>query len=312
MTETPLAALSLALGSRAKKHEPMARHTTFRVGGPADLYVQANTTAELVQYVTLARHHNVPCLLIGNGSNLLVLDGGVRGLVIENRSDLVELRSSGEDRAVLEAASGSPLPLVANRLSRQGWSGLEWAIGIPGTIGGAVVGNAGAHGGSIADSLVRVTVLDERGDKVELPKTSLGLTYRSSRFKHSHREFVLSATFELTRSDPQVCIERMGGYTEHRRRTQPSEASVGSMFKNPPGDFAGRLVEQAGLKGTQVGGIAVSTLHANFFVNHGGATAAQVLELVRTVQQAVREHSGVALELEIEIVGEGSREYASG
>jgi UDP-N-acetylmuramate dehydrogenase len=299
-----LASLRLALTGVAKEKEPLAPHTTFRIGGPADLWVEAKQISELVNWVGQARRNGVPVFILGNGSNVLVLDKGIRGLVIENHCDGVELKVHHPDLAVLRAESGTSLPLVANRLARQGWSGLEWAIGIPGTIGGAVVGNAGAHGGSMADRLLVVRVLDEDGAVHELLKTELGLGYRQSRFKYSRREIVLTADFELKRANIQACIARMNEYTAHRRRTQPTDASVGSMFKNPPGDFAGRLIEQAGLKGTRVGKVEVSPVHANFFVNHGGATARDVMELIETVRRRVQEKSKIELELEIEVVGE--------
>lgn len=299
-----LSSLRLAISEKASENEPLARHTTFRIGGPADLWVEAKQISELVNWVEQARRNAVPVFVLGNGSNVLVLDKGIRGLVIENHCDGVELKVPHPDRAVLRAESGASLPLVANRLARQGWSGLEWAIGIPGTIGGAVVGNAGAHGGSMADRLLVAAVLDANGTVHELPKTELRFGYRQSRFKHSRREIILAADFELNRADSGGCIARMNEYTAHRRRTQPTDASVGSMFKNPPGDFAGRLIEQAGLKGTRVGNVEVSPVHANFFVNNGGATARDVMELIETVRRRVREKFSVELELEIEIVGE--------
>ncbi|HEX9076125.1 MAG TPA: UDP-N-acetylmuramate dehydrogenase, partial [Anaerolineae bacterium] len=284
-----LASLRLAIAETASENELLARHTTFRIGGPADLWVEAKQISDLINWVGQARRNAVPVFVLGNGSNVLVLDKGIRGLVIENHCDGVELKLIDPDRAVLHAESGASLPLVANRLARQGWSGLEWAIGIPGTIGGAVVGNAGAHGSSMADHLLVAAVLDAHGTVHELPKTDLGFGYRQSRFKHSRREIILTADFELNRTDSQGCIARMNEYTAHRRRTQPTEASVGSMFKNPPGDFAGRLIELAGLKETRVGNVEVSPVHANFFVNHGGATARDVMELIETVRRRVRE-----------------------
>ena len=315
-----LTSLSIALGARAKAHELLAHHTTFRIGGPADLWVEAKTLEDLREFARLAQQNGVPLFILGNGSNLLVLDGGIRGLVIENHCDEWRLNVSNSERAVLHIESGAALPLIANQLARQGWSGLEWAVGVPGTIGGAVVGNAGAHGGCIADRLLTATVLDSAGQVIELPKSKMGFEYRQSRFKRSHREIVLSADFELTRDDPQACVARMNQYTEHRRRTQPTDASVGSMFKNPPGDpsapptkvatsvvrasYAGRLIEQAGLKGMRVGNVEVSQKHANFFVNRGGATANDVAQLIEIVLNSVRAKFGVELELEIEIVGE--------
>ena len=293
-------ALRDALGGRARTDEPLAPHTTFRVGGPADVFVEARTIDDLVNFVRLARQHGVSFFILGNGSNLLVRDGGIRGLVIENHCDQHSLDAT---TAIFTAESGASLPGIANRLARQGWSGLEWAIGVPGTLGGAVVGNAGAHGGSIADNLVAVTILDADGATRRLPKTDCAFAYRTSRFKRDAREVVLSAEFALRRDDPPACIARMNAYTEHRRRTQPTEPSVGSMFKNPPGDYAGRLIEQAGLKGTRVGNVEVSRVHANFFVNRGGATAQDALRLVEIAQRAVREKFGIALELEIQVVG---------
>lgn len=299
-----LSDLRTALGGRARVDEPLASHTTFRIGGPSDLFVEAKTISELIEFTRFARQCQVPVFILGNGSNLLVLDGGIRGLVIENHRGYFSLNVTNPEQAILHAESGASLPGVASRLARQGWAGLEWAIGVPGTIGAAVVGNAGAHGGCIADNLLTVAILDAEGAIRELPKTELKFDYRQSRFKRSRREIILSADFEMKRNDPQACIARMNTYTEHRRRTQPTEPSVGSMFKNPPGDFAGRLIEQAGLKGTRVGNVEVSPVHGNFFVNHGGATSADVIRLIEIVCNGVREKFGVELELEIEVVGE--------
>jgi UDP-N-acetylmuramate dehydrogenase len=307
-----LDSLKLALGTRVRENEILGPHTTFRIGGPADLWIDARTTAELIEFVRLARENNVPSFVLGNGSNLLILDGGIRGLVIENQCNSFQLDLTNPHRAVLHVESGVPLPLVANKLARQGWSGLEWAIGVPGTMGGAIAGNAGAHGHCIADSLLAVAIVDTAGQVAKLPKTELGMAYRQSRFKHSRRETILSADFELMRANPQDCLDQMNRYTEQRRRTQPTEASVGSMFKNPPGDFAGRLIEQAGLKGTRVGEVEISPVHANFVINHGNATAREVLRLIELVQRQVRDRFGVELELEIEIVGESLSTTAFG
>jgi UDP-N-acetylmuramate dehydrogenase len=292
------------LGARTRADELLARHTTLRVGGPADLFVEVKAISELVELVRLVRARGVPFFVLGNGSNILVLDGGIRGLVIENHCDNFSLDVTDSDRAVLTAESGASLPGIANRLARQGWSGLEWAIGVPGTIGGAVVGNAGAHGSSISDSLLGVTILDAEDATRQLPKTECGFDYRTSRFRQSKRDVVVSAEFELKRDQPQACIGQMNSYTEQRRRTQPTDPSVGSMFRNPPGDYAGRLIDQAGLKGKRVGDVEVSRVHANFFVNLGKATAGDVMELVEVVRGTVRREFGVELELEIEVVGE--------
>lgn len=292
-----------AFRSRLLLNEPLAAHTTFRIGGPADFFAVAQTLDELIELVRRARQHQIPFFVLGNGSNILVRDGGFRGLVIENHCRDFSLAVEAE-RAVLRVESGAVLPGLANQLARQGWAGLEWGIGVPGTIGGAVVGNAGAHGARIADNLIRVTILDADSVIRELPKSELAFAYRASRFKHARDEIVLRAEFELTRDDPRACIARMQQYTEHRRRTQPTEPSVGSIFKNPPNDFAGRLIDAAGLKGTRVGGVEVSSVHANFFVNRGGATADDVLRLIELVRERVRAMFGVELELEIQVIGD--------
>jgi UDP-N-acetylmuramate dehydrogenase len=295
--------LRAALAGRARVDEPLASHTTFRLGGTADLFVEARALDELVEFARQARQRGVSIFILGNGSNVLVRDSGIRGLVIENHCGQFSLDIINSERAILHAESGAVLPGIANRLARQGWAGLEWAIGVPGTIGGAVVGNAGAHGACIADNLICVTILDTSNAAHELPKTELAFDYRTSRFKRAKGEIVLRADFEMRRDDPHACIARMNQSTEHRRRTQPTEPSVGSMFKNPPGDYAGRLIDVAGLKGTRVGGIEVSRVHANFFINRGGATANDVIQLIEMVRARVRDKFGIELELEIEIVG---------
>ena len=301
---SPIETLRGTLGVRARTDEPLSRHTTLRLGGPADLFVDAKTVPELVEFVRLARQLAVPFFVLGNGSNIVVLDKGIRGLVIENRCDEFSLEVIGSERAILNVESGASLPGMANRLARQGWSGLEWGIGVPGTLGGAIIGNAGAQGSTIADNLLNVTILDAKDATQRLHKTECAFGYRTSRFKQGRHDTVLKAEFEMKRDEAKACIARMNSYTEHRRQTQPTDPSVGSMFKNPPGDFAGRLIEQAGLKGRRVGDVEVSRIHANFFVNLGKATARDLMALVQVVRDSVRDRFGVELELEIEVVGE--------
>ncbi|MCI0477973.1 MAG: FAD-binding protein, partial [Anaerolineales bacterium] len=216
-----------ALGARVRANEPLSAHTTFRIGGPADFFIEAKTLDELIEFVRLARQQQIPFFLLGNGSNILIRDHGFRGLVIENHCHQFSLDIINLDRAILRVESGAVLPGLANRLAREGWAGLEWGIGVPGTIGGAVVGNAGAHGACIADNLIGVTILDAAGATRELPKTELAFAYRTSRFKRAKDEIVLRADFEMRRDDPDACIARMQQSTEHRRRTQPTEPSVG-------------------------------------------------------------------------------------
>lgn len=304
------------LEEKILRNEPLARHTTLRIGGPAEYFVRVDSRAELVQAVRWARTQHFEIFILGNGSNILVGDGGIRGVVIENHADEVTERvleeiNQDHPRIRVSADSGASLPGLANRLARQGWRGLEWAIGVPATVGAAVVTNAGAHGGATSDHLVSAEILDSQNQDAlaaEQPqmwtRRELQYDYRTSFLKqHPNRYVVLGAEFELTRDEPASCIARMNQYTEHRRRTQPTEPSVGSMFKNPPGDFAGRLIEAAGLKGAQVGKIQVSNVHANFFVNLGGGTATEVLELVERVQVEVRAKFNIELELEIQCVG---------
>ncbi len=296
--------LRAILGERAVENEALARHTTFRIGGPADLFVVARTAAELAEFTLAARAAGEPYFILGKGSNILVADAGIRGLVIANRAEAYETRRMGE-ALVLCAESGASLPGLANRLARQGWSGLEWAIGIPSTIGAAVVGNAGAHGGCVADNLIRAEILTGEGEITWWSNERLEYEYRNSRLKRQPGgEIVLRAEFELEPDEPAACIARMGRYTEHRRRTQPTDPSIGSMFKNPTGDYAGRLIEAAGLKGTRVGKVQVSNVHANFFVNHGGATAHEALELIELVRGRVKAAFDIDLELEIQLVGD--------
>ena len=296
----------------------MARHTSFRIGGPADLFVKASTIEQFCQWVRLARRHGVPTLILGHGTNILVSDRGIRGLVIQNGCQAYELREMGSDssKAILYAEGGASLPGLALLTAEMGWAGLEWAIGIPGSVGSGVVNNAGGHGGCVADVLRQVTILTDEGEVAELPAHQLALGYRTSRFKgQGGREVVLAAEFALHREPVEDLKARMARYTEFRRRTQPAGSSVGSIFKNPPGDFAGRLIEQAGLKGRRVGGAEISPVHANFIVNRGGARAVDVLALIELARQTVRERFGVELELEIELVGEwgqGTRNQGTG
>jgi UDP-N-acetylmuramate dehydrogenase len=299
--------LSGLFGPRLRRDEPLAPHTTLRVGGPADLWLVPETLDELVEAVMAARQHQVPVLLLGGGANLLIGDRGVRGLVLQNRCQRIALNSEDPPSVIVE--SGAILPSLARRLARRGLSGLEWAVGVPGTVGGAVVNNAGAHGTSMATSLVRAELLMPSGQREWQPAAWFAYEYRSSRLKQlageeRGRYVVLQAELALSNKPPMEIENQMAIYAELRKATQPPGASVGSMFKNPPGDFAGRLIEAAGLKQTQIGAARISPVHANFFVNLGGAQAADFAELLDLARWAVRAKFGVELELEVEKVGE--------
>ncbi len=305
------AARDRGLTAPVRRNEPMALHTSLRVGGPADLFVQALTLEHLMGWVTAARDWDMVPLILGHGSNILVSDEGIRGIVIENDCGAYELRVHGNNgglSATLYAESGASLPGLAYRTARQGWAGLEWAIGIPASVGAAVVNNAGAHDGDTAGALVQATILGERGTVYRATPDSLDFAYRRSRLKGGRcREVVLSAEFALHREDPRELALRMARYTEHRRRAQPTEPSVGSIFMNPPGDYAGRLIEACGLKGTQIGGAMISPKHANWIINTNGASASDIMSLITLTRDEVYKQFGIELTLEIEPVGEWKR-----
>ncbi|MCS7261748.1 MAG: UDP-N-acetylmuramate dehydrogenase [Anaerolineae bacterium] len=301
------AALRARIGNRVRRHEPMARHTPLGVGGPADLWMAAAALDELITAVQLARQHHCPVLLMGSGANLLVSDRGVRGLVIQNRCEGTTFFMHDEPSVL--ALSGTHLASLARMAARHGLSGLEWAVGVPGTLGGAVVNNAGAFGSCIADCLMRAELFTPDGERVWQPTTWFEYGYRSSRLKcipaGSLDSFVvLRAELGLKRASQSEIEDRMARFNAQRQRTQPDGASLGSMFKNPPGDYAGRLIEAAGLKGRQIGGARISEHHANFFLNVGQACAADFAALIELARETVRAKFGVEMELEIQRVGE--------
>ncbi len=290
-----------AAGLSVQARAPLAPHTSLRIGGPADLLAVATTEAELATAVAAAERRGVAWWILGGGSNLLISDRGVRGLTILNRCRAWAVRSGQR----VWAEGGAPLAGLARATIQAGLSGLEWAVSIPGTVGGAIVGNAGAHGGCMADHLIAVDLLLPPATRVTWPASELALAYRSSRLKDgSLRAVVLGAELQLAADSSGTARRRADEYLAYRRRTQPVEASAGSIFRNPPGDYAGRLIEAAGLKGAREGQAQVSTLHANFIINLGGATAAEVRRLIERVRRHVAEQAGVPLELEIVCQGE--------
>ncbi|MCB0193411.1 MAG: UDP-N-acetylmuramate dehydrogenase [Anaerolineae bacterium] len=295
-------------GGKPQANEPLANHTTSRLGGPADIWLPVTTVDDLVEAVTMARQHHVSLFMLGGGANILITDAGIRGLVIENRTKTVHIEppQSGSNNRIVTADSGVVLPNLTRRCAREGLSGFEWAVGVPGTIGGAVVNNAGAYGSDMAATLVRAELLSPEGDRVWQPVDWFAYDYRTSVLKRQAGSewIVLRAELRLTVASPDEVEARMNGFNERRKSSQPPGATMGSMFKNPPGDYAGRLIEAAGLKGYRVGQAQISTVHANFFQNLGGATATDMIALIQTAQQTVAEKFNVALELEIEVVGE--------
>jgi UDP-N-acetylmuramate dehydrogenase len=282
----------------------LAPYTSARIGGPADLLIVARTLDQLKAAARACWACEVPMCVLGGGSNVLVSDAGVRAAVIINRAAQVDFfESEGGPR--VKAESGASLGVVARRAVERGWSGLEWATTVPGTIGGAVIGNAGAHGSDMAASLKLAEILQQDGREVRWPPERLAFGYRQSRLKGRHGEaVVLFATMRLRESSVEATKAKAQSYQAQRKRTQPAGASIGSMFKNPPGDYAGRLIERAGLKGHAVGGAQISERHGNFFINRGGASASEVWALIQWARQTVLERFGVDLELEIELIGD--------
>lgn len=302
----PVPELKKLIGDNLLYDEPLSRYTAARLGGPAEwLYIARDSEEELVRVVKAAWNENMPVRILGGGANVLVSDAGVRGLVIINKLSDVTFGDWHEGRNVA-ATAGTNLKVLAMKCQSKGLAGMEWAVGVPGTVGGAIVNNAGAHGVDMAASVADVVVLDaERGVQL-YSNADLHYDYRHSVLKArtDRRYLVLLATFTLTPDDPAAIRARMDEFNDYRKRTQPPGASLGSIFKNPPGDYAGRLIEAAGLKGHRIGNVVVSPVHGNFFINDGYATSADYFALIYHVQQRVEEASGVRLELEIELVGE--------
>ena len=292
-------------GLKLARLEPLAPHTTYHVGGPADLFATARRPEQLAVALIEAARTGVPCLVLGAGSNLLVGDRGFRGLALRNRCDHVAVnKRPGQTEVTVMAETGIGLPALTHRMVEQGLSGLTWAEGVPGTLGGAIVGNAGAFGSCIADSLVSVQWANAAGERGEWPAADLDFSYRSSRLKGRHDIVLLAAVLRLMQGERDEERRLLREYADRRQRAQPAGPSAGSVFKNPPGQFAGRLIEEAGLKGHRIGGAHVSEKHANFIINDQGGTAADVRALITLIRQEVARRFGVELELEIELVGE--------
>ncbi len=308
-----------SVGVTLETDKPLAGLTSIRIGGPADYFATVTHPHQLLRLVRWARTVDLPYLILGGGSNVLISDAGVRGLVIHNRCRAIRIDTAPccvfplDERPFLFAESGALLAGAARTSINEGLTGLEWAVSVPGTVGGAVINNAGAHGGEVKDNLWDVMLLDE-ADEVQIVQAgALDYRYRHSNLKRGESirggfgPVVLSANFRLSPGDSEQTRAAAQSFLEHRRRTQPVEPSLGSTFTNPPGDYAGRLIDAAGLRGQRVGGIEVSRTHANFLVNAGGvggASAADVLAMMALIQETVHQRFGVTLEPEIQRVGE--------
>jgi UDP-N-acetylmuramate dehydrogenase len=297
----------------------MSKHTSWRIGGAADYFCVVEDVAQLEGAVQVATAFSLPWLVLGGGNNVLISDRGVEGLVILNRLrglaiDVAATARStaghavGARRAELACGAGVFFARAAQYSARQGYTGMEWGIAIPGTVGGGVVNNAGAHWSDVSRALVSVEVVGQEGERARLTPADLAYRYRQSTLKSScvtqSRLVVTGCRFGLEADTPEVALARVAELRRHRLRTQPvKEASAGSTFKNPPGEHAGALIDRAGLKGHQVGGAQIALLHANFILNTGRAQACDVVSLIRLVQSAVQARFGIRLEPEIQFVG---------
>jgi UDP-N-acetylmuramate dehydrogenase len=275
------------------------------------MFVEVSASEHLVSAVRFARQHAIPYMVLGNGTNVLVGDYGINGLVIHNKTQGISHEIVDEKTSIWQVDSGVLFSRFARITCDAGWTGQEWSNSVPGSVGGGVVSNAGAHGKELKDDLVSIRVLTAEGNIEEWPAEDLQLGYRTSRFKadghrgmSSPQEVILSALITLYRDTERTCQERMREYLAHRKATQPAGKSAGSTFKNPPGNSAGYLIEQVGLKGHRYGQAQFSPKHANFMMNLGGATASDVTHLMDLARQRVREQFGIELEPEIEFVGD--------
>ncbi len=290
-------------GEALRLDEPLAPHTSFRIGGPADLFIAARTRDDLADAVIAAEAAGLPWIVLGRCSNVLIHEAGIRGLVIRNDASAFTI----DPRAgVVRCDSGARLPSVGAQTARVGLTGLEWAVGIPGSVGGGVVMNAGAHGGCIADVLASAEIL-EHGRRSEFPATAFDHSYRTSRLQRERDLVVLGAEFHLAPCAPAECLARVQSFRRHRQETQPTDPGAGSIFRNPTQASAGALIDRAGLKGTRHGGALISPKHGNFIVNIDHATFADVVALIDLARTTVMRQFGIELHPEVEFLGPAGR-----
>ena len=294
--------LEILDGSQVFPMEPMSKHTTFRIGGPADLLVMPETISQVEKLCRLFRGRNIPFVVLGNGSNILVGDGGIRGVVIQLGNRFANCEVAG---TMVSAQAGIKLSRLAGTALEHSLTGLEFAAGIPGTLGGALFMNAGAYDGEMKQVVAKVICLDTEGNVKEVPAEECGFGYRTSVFSKNPEWIILGGTVKLEQGDAAEIRAKMDDFAERRVSKQPLHLpSAGSTFKRPEGYFAGKLIQDAGLMGFRVGGAAVSEKHAGFVVNEGGATAKDVRELMAEVQKRVMDAYGVMLEPEVRFLGE--------
>lgn len=302
MLARPIDVLYAKFGDKVKENVSLAPYTSARIGGPADIFITADSADDLARIVKLLRKHEMDYVLLGGGSNVLVSDKGVRGVTVLNRAKGVRFHNGDQPSVTVE--SGVIFSNLANRCASKGFAGLEWAATVPGTVGGAVYGNAGAFGGDMAGNLVWTELLTENG-REKFTVEQMGYGYRASALKRGEiHGVVLLAELALKNSTKEEVTVKIEQFSAHRKATQPPGASMGSMFKNPTGDYAGRLIEAAGLKGARIGNAEISPVHGNFFVNHANTKAEDIRALIVLAQKTVKEKLGVELELEVEVIGE--------
>ena len=285
--------------TRLRFGEPLAKHTYFRIGGETTAYIEVSTIDELAALARFHRNWEVPVAVIGRGSNLLVSDKGFNGISVRLIGKLAELQVDGE---IVTVGAGHPLPALSKVMSKQGLSGVEFALGIPGAVGGALIMNAGAWGSSFGDVVTDVTVMRDTGELVKLTHEEANFEYRHSGLDNYF--CVIGATLRLQHGDADTITARMQDFFKQKTETQPfAEENAGCIFKNPPGDSAGRLIDVSGLKGHRIGGAEVSKVHGNFILNMDNATAADVLDLVAYIQNQVHEKTGILLQTEVKRLG---------
>ena len=300
-TASSVEVLRQKFGDAVQENVTLAPYTSARIGGPADVVLTVKSADELADAVQVIWEQDLPYYILGGGSNVLVSDKGFRGVVILNRAK--EVRFEMGDQPSVWCEAGVVIANLARRCASKGLGGLEWSAAVPGTVGGAVYGNAGAFGGDMTHNLVWAELLTTNG-REKFMLDQMGYGYRTSVLKrHEVNGIVLSALLKLKNSNSEEVSVKIEQFSERRKATQPPGASMGSMFKNPEGDHAGRLIEAAGLKGTRIGNAEISTVHGNFFINHGETKAEDVRALIALVQKTVLEKFGIDLELEVEVIG---------
>lgn len=308
---TQLRSIVEASGGVVREQEAMSRHTTFGIGGPADVYARVHDLEALRRAVQVSADAGLPRFILGSGSNVLVGDSGIRGIVIENKANRVDDAEAADDTVQLHAEAGASFARLARSTAREGLRGLEWAAGIPGTLGGAVVYNAGAYGGCLADVLISIRSFEADGEDATFDAEALGLAYRSSEFTRGRLgdQVITDLYFALEPGDADAALGRIAELEGRRKRSAPRGRNAGSIFKNPPAEEAGGhpawwLIDQVGLRGERVGDAQISEKHTNYFLNMGDATAPDVVALIELTQRRVHEQFGVRLEREVTLVGE--------